>query len=401
MSSAPVVTAVEARALLLAGQGLLANPARRAGPRAVQRIVEQLGFVQVDSIQKLERAHHLIIGARLDGYRAQHLDELLFRKRTLFEHWTHDAALIPTSSFANWKPRFIRSEERFRRSRWFQHRLGGDAERMIALVHDRITREGPLRTSDFERSAAQPATGWWDWTPEKAALEFLWHTGRLAIAGRDRFQKIYDLVERVFPDAQGAIAPTSALHLDWACRAALERLGVATAGELTAYWAAVKPADAQAWCRAALIAGDIVEVLIDALGEGKPRKAYAFVDWSKRVRKLTGAPERMRLLAPFDPVVRDRKRALRLFNFDYRFEAFVPAKQRKYGYYVCPLLEGDQLVGRIEPRHDRERSTLVIEGLWWERGIKRDATRKRKLNDALAVLAAQIGAAKISWRRSK
>ena len=398
MTTSPTLTAADARILLLDGQGLLVDPARRAGPLAVQKTVQQLGFVQVDSIQRIERAHHLILGARIDGYRAQHLDDAAFRKRALFEHWTHDASMIPTEWFHHWKPRFVKTDARLRKSRWFTHRMGAKPEQTVAHVYGRIEREGPLRTSDFERSADKPATGWWDWTPEKAALEFLWHTGRLAIHGRDRFQKIYELTERVFPDVHALEAPNEAEHIDWACRSAMERLGVATSSELAAFWNAVSIAQATAWCREDLIAGRIAEVQVESLSDGKPRKAFALTDWKKRVRRANDAPDRMRLLAPFDPILRDRKRALRLFNFDYSFEAFVPAKKRKYGYYVLPILEGDRLVGRLDPRHERERETLIVDNVWWEKGAKPTRERKRKLNDALRVLASQIGATNVNCR---
>jgi len=401
MRAVPHVSAAEARLLLLQGQGLLDDPTRRAGPRAVQAMVEHLGFVQVDSIQKIERAHHLILGSRLDGYRAAHLDEVLFKRRTLFEHWTHDAALIPTEYFPHWQHRFVRTDQRLRKSRWFTHRLGAEPERTIALVLDRIAKEGPLRTSDFERSADKPATGWWDWTPEKAALEFLWHTGRLAIHGRDRFQKIYNLIEHTFPDLHAAPIPNDEEHRDWMCRSALQRLGTATSGEIAAYWAALKPAETAAWCRDAVAAGRIVAVTVEAHTGDKSRKAYALPDWSKRARKYKADTSRVRILAPFDPIVRDRKRAARLFDFDFRFEAFVPAKKRKYGYYVCPLLEGDRFIGRVEPRFDRERSTLVVEGLWWEKGVQATAERKRKFKDALQILATQIGAERIAMTTLK
>jgi uncharacterized protein len=395
MTQLPTITAAEARTLLLDGQGLLADPTRRAGPAAVQKAVEQLGSVQVDSIQRVERAHHLILGARLDGYRALHLDHAAFRKRVLFEHWTHDASMIPIEWFHHWKPRFAKTEQRLRKSRWFTHRMGTTPEQTVAHVYERIEREGPLRTSDFTRTNDRPTTGWWDWTPEKAALEFLWHTGRLAIHGRDRFQKIYNLTERVFPDAHAKKAPSEDLHIEWACRSALARLGVASPGELAGFWNSVTIAQATAWCRREAGVEHIAEVFVESLDGSKPRKAFAVADWKKRVRRANDAPDRMRLLAPFDPIIRDRKRALRLFNFDYSFEAFVPAKKRKYGYYVLPILEGDRLVGRLDPRHERERQSLIVDRVWWEKGIRPTRDRKRKLDAALAVLAAQIGATSV------
>jgi uncharacterized protein YcaQ len=392
MSSVPILSARDARILLLAGQGLLDDPARRAGPQAVAKIATQLGFVQVDSIQRIERAHHLILGARLDGYRAAHLDHATFRLRALFEHWTHDASLIPTEWFHHWKPRFERSDDRLRRSSWFSRRMGSDADSVVARVHERIHREGPLRISDFENTRERPTTGWWDWTPEKTALEFLWHTGRLAIRGRDRFQKIYDLTERVLPEAHAREAPCESTHIEWACRAALERLGVATPAELAQFWNAASIAQAARWCASEAASGAIVAVQVASVDGAKPRKAYALHDWQRRLSSAAEAPDRIRLLAPFDPIIRDRKRAQRLFGFDFKFEAFVPAAKRRYGYYVLPLLERDRLVGRLDPWHDRPNSRLVVDRIWWERGIKPTAVRKRKLLKALQVLAAQIGA---------
>ena len=401
MTQLPTLSAADARTLLLDGQGLLADPARRAGPKAVQKIVEQLGFVQVDSIQRIERAHHLILGARLDDYRVQYLDDIAFSKRALFEHWTHDASMIPMEWFHHWKPRFIETDARLRKSRWFSHRLGATPEQTLAAVYARIEREGPLRTSDFVRSVDRPTTGWWDWTPEKTALEFLWHTGRLSIHGRDRFQKIYELTERVFPGAHAKEAPHEEAHIDWACRSALERLGVATPSELSAFWDSITIAQAASWCRSELVAGSIVEVHVESLQDTKPRKAVALLDWKRRVRRAEDAPDRIRLLAPFDPIIRDRKRALRLFDFDYSFEAFVPAKKRQYGYYVLPILEGDRLVGRLDPLHEREHQSLVVNRVWWEKGVKPTRERLRKLDDALAVLAAQIGALNVKIKPTR
>jgi uncharacterized protein YcaQ len=265
-------------------------------------------------------------------------------------------------------------------------------------VYSRIEREGPLRTSDFERNVDRPATGWWDWTPEKAALEYLWHTGRLAIHGRDGFQKVYDLMERVFPEQHASSAPAEDEHIDWACIEAMNRLGVATPGELAAFFASVSIKQATQWCDNALGEQRIVPVIVEAIDGSKPRKAFAAHDWQKRIRQANDAPKRMRLLAPFDPIIRDRKRAQRLFDFDYRFEAFVPAKKRKYGYYVLPILEGDRLVGRVDAKTDREASCLQIDRQWWESGVKVTQRRKRMLAEAAAMLAAQVGVKDVQIR---
>jgi uncharacterized protein len=393
-----LVTPAEARTLLLDAQGLLDDPARRASSGDVAKLVSRLGFVQVDSIHRVERAHHLILGARLDGYRPRHLDELAFRKRLLFENWTHDAAYIPVELFAHWKPRFVWREKEMRKRPWFKRRLGARPDTVIERVYARIQREGALRARDFERSPARTSEGWWDWTPEKTALEYLWHTGRLAIAGRDRFDKVYDLIERVLPEQHACPEPTREEHVEWACSSALERVGAATALEIAHFWNAVKVADALAWCRKAVSEGRVTPVGLESLSGGKPRAGFAPADWRERVTRAPEPPDELRLLAPFDPVIRNRARLERLFDFDYRFEAFTPAKKRRYGYYVLPILERERFVGRLDPRHDRERETLVVDAVWWEPAVKATRARRRALEAALAKLAARIGAKSVELR---
>ncbi|MFI5316024.1 MAG: winged helix-turn-helix domain-containing protein [Myxococcota bacterium] len=388
----PLVSAADARTLLLEAQGLCDDPARRATLASVAKLIDRLGFVQLDSIQRIERAHHLILGARLDGYRPALLERLAFEKRALFEHWTHDAAYIPVALFPHWKHRFEQRAQQMRRRPWFKARLGADPDATIARVHARIRREGALRARDFERGPLRRSTGWWDWTPEKTALEVLWHTGRLAIAGRDRFDKVYDLVERVFPELHAAPAPPRAEHVDWACSSALERLGAATSGEIAAFWRAVSVSESAAWCRSAVSQHRAVSVLLGAADGAKPRPGVALPDWAARVRRAPEPPADLRLLAPFDPVLHDRKRLTRLFDFDYRFEAFTPARKRRYGYYVLPILEGDRFVGRLDPRRDRKRSALVVDAVWWEPRVRPTAARRRALARALEKLAARIGA---------
>jgi hypothetical protein len=151
----------------------------------------------------------------------------------------------------------------------------------------------------------------------------------------------------------------------------------------------------RAWCQAALRDGRVVAVETVDVSEGRARAAVAVPDWRERVRRAPTAPDRMRALAPFDPLVRDRARLLRLFGFDYRFEAFVPEASRVYGYYVLPLLDRDAVVGRIDPRFDRERGVLEINAIWWEPGVTETPQLLKRLERALGVLAGQIGASTV------
>lgn len=382
----------------MGAQGLLADPARAATPASVFDLVRRMGFVQLDSINYVERAHHLTLSSRLHAYRREHLARLSEHDRSLFEHWTHDASAVPTEWFTYWKPRFARAAARIRASGWWQERMGGDADRHIDAVRARIVVEGPLRSQDFEHARGQ-SSAWWGWKPQKAALEYLWHTGELSVVRRENFQKVYDLTERVFPELHCAPAPTEEEHAEWACATALERLVVATPKELAGFWAAIDPARAKLWCEGAVRQGRIVPVVVEPLEEGgsKPRPSYALPDWERRLKRQPEPPRLTRLLSPFDPVLRDRARTLRLFGFDYRFEAFVPEPARRFGYYVLPVLEGERLVGRIDPKFERAEGLLRVRRVYWEPGVRATRERVRGLKEAAGRLARFVGAARVEW----
>jgi len=211
------------------------------------------------------------------------------------------------------------------------------------------------------------------------------------IPRREGFQKVYDLTERVLPDHHALPCPDRDQHLEWACATAAERLWVFTPKELADFWDSIEAPEAKSWCTAAVKAGRIVPVEVEG-ADGMVRPAFALADWEARLAKLPDPPERTRLLCPFDPILRDRTRALRRFDFDYRFEAFVPEPKRQYGYFVLPILEGDRLVGRLDPKLHRDRGLLEIKGLWWESGVRPTQARKRALTEALERLATFVGA---------
>src|SRR5688572_19836130 len=249
MPAPPLIPAATARRLLLGAQGLLDDPRGRVTADRVYDLVERMGFVQIDSINVIERAHHLTLAARLQGYRPKMLDRLLERDRRLFEHWTHDASAIPTRWYPHWRFRFEHYRRRALEHPWWRERVGPDPQRFIAEVRERLAREGPLMTRDFEdtRDDSVDRT-WWGWKPEKAALEYLWRSGEAAIAGRVNFHKIYDLAERVLPEAHTAPQPHREEHIDWACRTALDRLGIASADEIAGFWRSVPLEGVKAWC---------------------------------------------------------------------------------------------------------------------------------------------------------
>lgn len=395
--SHPVISNRAARRLLLAVHGLSDDPTRRLDDDGLVALIERLGFVQVDSINTVARAHHHILFSRSQTYRPAQLTRMIESEAALFENWTHDAAVIPSRFYPYWRHRFARDRDRLA-ARW---RKWGrtDFERYLGRVVRRIRREGPLMARDFGREDSKGGDGWWDWHPEKTALEYLWRTGKLAVARRDGFQKVYDLPERVLPPEHLAARPTRAAFLEWKCRSALARLGFATPGEIAAFWGALSPAEATAWC-AGRARRELAQTLVEPAADGPPRRVLVPHDLPDRLPQLPEPPTRIRALSPFDPLVRDRARLERIFDFRYRIEVFVPAAKRKYGYYVFPLLEGDRFIGRTDLKVERRDSgVLRVQGLWLEPGIAMTRGRRHKLEAELNRLARFAGAERVALAR--
>jgi len=380
-----------ARRIFMARQGLSAQPARALSKADLLELIHDLGFVQVDSISTVERAHNQIIFSRNQTFKRDHLRQLLEEDRALFEHWTHDAAIIPCGFYPYWKHRFARKEGPMR-ERWAKWH-GEDFDKAFDETYARFAEGGAILARDV-KEADHKSGGWWEWHPSKTALEFFWHTGKLAISARQNFQKIYDLTERVIPAHHREAEVSHAEFVDWACRSALERLGFATHGEIAAFWAIVSPEEAKAWVEANRDA--LEEVEIECVG-GKPRASLAFPGLSPDPEDWPEPPARVRVLSPFDPLIRDRNRAERLFGFRYRIEVFVPEPKREYGYYVFPLLEGDQLIGRIDMKADRKASVLNVTRLWLEPKIRASAGRLQKLDAELQRIARFAGVGEITY----
>ena len=390
-----VIANRDARRLFMHTHGL-SRPTRGKFSRDdLLGLIHQLGFVQLDSINTVERAHHMILYSRANKYKREDLAHLLEQERTLFEHWTHDASLIPTAFYPYWRHRFDHAKKAANYPRW-QNRLGPNGKKIIRTVRERIKSEGPLMSRDFE-DKGQGA--WWGWGPSKTALEYLWRTGELAITGRQGFQKIYDLRDRVIPeDARTHSKLSKAALIDWKCREALERLGFATPGDLARFWATVSPKDAAAW---AAKQKDLIQVTVDTANKSKPRSMLAFADIEDRLAAAKAAPKAPRFLSPFDPLIRDRTRTENLFGFDYRIEIFVPEKKRQYGYYVLPILEGDRFTGRADIKVHRKEDRLEVKGLWLEKGVALTPKRQDGLSKALTGLAKFTGVTEVDWDPQK
>jgi uncharacterized protein YcaQ len=401
LSSRPVLSNASVRDALLSASGLspapaddhLPTPAARSGSHWVHEMLLRLGYVQVDPIVAVERAHHHILFTRNPRYRHEDLRRTLEQDRSAFESWTHSAAILPIESFPWWRHYFARAKT-FEAHPGYRRYFAPVTAKLRARVLDAVRERGPLRPADI----ATKKVGWHDPyfakpTLAKLTFEYLWRIGVLAVAARDGQEKVYDLIERIVPARFRRPAPTRAAYVDWVCERALERLVAATPIQLARFFDGIGVSEARAWC--ARRRGDGVrEVDVEGAEGSRLGGYYALDSVLGRLGGIPEPPRRLRLLNPFDPVVHDRgtRRTEQLFGYDFRMEIWVPAAKRVYGYYVLPILEGRRFTGRVDVKFDRERGVLRAPRVWWERGVPATAARRKALRRELAALARFVGA---------
>jgi len=377
----------DARDLWLTTQGLADAP---TGALDLIALIERLGFVQLDTIQVVSRAHHHILWSRNQNYREPMLNKLLAKDRLVFEHFTHDASVLPMAFLPVWQRQFRRMKAKVERPSWYGGKLD---PALLEAIKSRIANEGPLSTHAFDTKIDGPRE-MWRRPPHKIGLDYLWYAGELATCHRDGFTKVYDLAERVFPAELAQQDMADADQVDWLCRAALDRIGFGTLGEIRKFWDATEVRDVADW--ASRDAGTLVPVEVQA-ADGTWSKAFGCPDIEERLRSLTAPTSRLRILNPFDPAIRDRVRLKRLFGFDYTVEMFVPAAKRQWGYYVFPLLEGRRFVGRIEAKADRANGVLNVLNSWSEPGVEQTPKRTEKLEAELSRLCRLAGLDTVRW----
>lgn len=373
----------QARALWLNAQGLATPP---TGALDLPQIIHDLGFVQLDTIQVVSRAHHHILWSRNQHYREPMLDKLM-RKRGVFEHFTHDASVLPMEFLPMWQRQFRRKAEQMGQAGWFRG-LPDAAGR--AAIKARIADEGALSTHAFD-TKIEGKKEMWRRPPHKLALDFMWYTGELATCHREGFTKVYDLAERVFPEQLRAAGMADADQIDWLNRAALARMGFGSFGDIQRFWDAVGSGEVRAWCGAT---PELVPVEVQG-ADGSWKQALALPDIEARLEELTAPTSRLRILNPFDPVIRDRARLEFLFGFEYRVEMFVPAAKRRWGYYIYPILEGDRVVGRCEIKAERAKDRLTVSKRWAEPRVQWTPARLAKFDAEVMRLARFVGVSEV------
>ncbi len=394
MAAPFIIPNEKARALVLARTGL-SDARANSSAAAVAPLIRKLGYVQLDPIRVVERAHHHILFARNSAYRPKQLERLQAKEPPLFfENWTHDSSLIPVEFYPWWQHRFRATRKRI--ARW-RERFCDD--RILKAVRAHVTEHGAVRARDLLHLGGRTGP-WWGWGPAKAALEFLWRSGELAVIQRRGFEKIYDLAECSIPANLRERKVTQRDTIEWACDEALQRLGAATPKMLADFWDHASIAEAKAWIAAEKKRGRLLDVVLRGAAGHRDFAAIARPDIAAQIAALPARPARLRALSPFDPLLRDRSRAERIFGFAYRIEVYVPHHKRKHGYYVFPLLEGDRLVGRIDIKAEREQDRLLVKGLWMEEGLSLGKQRRAKLEQELARQARFAGVRDIVFPNS-
>jgi uncharacterized protein YcaQ len=363
------------RSLALEAQGLATRNGSEPAPTLenIYRLVEQLGCVQIDTLQRVKRSQYLVLWSRLGQYDPADLDRLIYdpQKQRLFEYWKHAASILPLNEYRYCLPMM----ERFRSGddNWFGDWLQDPENHvLIEQVLERVRLEGPLRAANFERDG-HPAGSWWNWKPAKRALEHLYDRGDLMIRDRVNFQRVYDLRERVLPEWVDT-RPASREERDrFRLEQAVYALGV-TLPIQAAEYAYLKRGTAKPALEA-LIQDEVLQLVQGQTADGQTVELVIHRNRLEDLERATQGgiqPERTTFLSPFDSLFWARGRDELFWNFRNVLEAYKPGPARIWGYFCLPILHHDRFVGRFDPKLERREGRLRLEALYLEPGVTPD-----------------------------
>jgi uncharacterized protein YcaQ len=353
----PVISLRAVAALFLERQHLARPRSRPLTAARLVRLAEDVGGIQLDSINVVERAHYLTLWSRFGPYDRARVDRLVYRRRLLFEYWAHAACLVPASALPWWRRAML--DYRTRHTGWSGWLRRNP--RLLADVRAAVERNGPMANGDFETRRRPGGGGWWSWQPFQHALHHLWMTGLLTVHSRRHFQKRFDLLERAMPAAAGVTAVAAEEFHRWHVERSLHAMGAATERDLAGYltFPRFMSTARRAALGAMLARGEVREIAVEgsrvrwlALTRDLPALARA-----ARARR---AAQGTTLLSPFDSLLWYRDRVSRLFGFDYRIEVYTPGHQRVHGYYTLPILHDGQLIGRVDAKSHRAERRLEV-----------------------------------------
>lgn len=375
------LTPGQARRVAIAAQGL--DAPRPAAPNLghMMRAVRRLGVLQIDSVNVVERAHHLTLFSRL----GPHDPALLWRaleERRVFEYWARMASFSPMEHF----PLFRHRMERRAEGNWAKlEELTVRAPGYLEDVYRQVAERGPLTTADLE-DPGQGDGPWWGWADGKVALEYLFSAGRITVAFRRNFTRYYDLVERVVPPEylDAPVPDGEAARMELLMQAA-RALGIGTARDLIDYYR-IRVAEGKPLLDRLVREGHLVPAEVEGWAQPAYLRAGAPVPRAIHARTLVN---------PFDPFMWNRERIERFHGFQYRIEIYVPEPKRTHGYYVFPFLLGDELVARVDLKADRRAGVLRVPGAFLEDGYH-PSHIARELAKELQEMATWLGLGEIS-----
>jgi len=349
-----------ARRMALHAQLLGDRPAFPDGKEGVAQTVERLGYVQIDTISVVQRAHNHTLWTRQPDYEADMLHELQTVDRRVFEYWGHAASYLPMADYRFYLPlmRSFRSPVKS----WDKYFIEKH-EHLTGPVLKRIQQEGPLSSKDYKSSPGTKRGEWWDWKPAKGALEVLFWRGELMVTERRSFQRVYDLTERVLPSDVDTRSPEDDELGRFLVHRALSAYGVAQEKEIREHIRTVgKEAITQSLAEM-VESGELIRVEVESLDGVNYFTMPEAVEESSHLDKI---PTKVRFISPFDNLIIQRERINRLFDFDYTLECYLPAAKRKYGYFSLPILWGERFVGRLDPKAVRKNKVLIVRNLVFE-----------------------------------
>ncbi len=365
-----ILTKSQARKIILHAAGLASRAQFGKGKEAAYKVIDHLGFVQVDTNYVVERAHHHAIAARVPGYKFEWLEELQAEGR-IYEFWMRDSGFMPMYDF-----RYSLPIHHSFSNKWKS--LPQPEVNLMNRIIDRISREGPLRAKDFENDRVTKSSGWWDWRPSKVALERLHLTGKLLATRTKEFHKLYDLTENIIPGHIDKTMPSIEEFTRHLIFRSLKALGIAYLKEIAWNGRFVKP-PLKSEMKKLVDAGEVCQIEI----EGLKGPLYMLPSYKKKKVTITGDAF---VLSPFDMLNVYRHRLRDFFGFDYQVECFVPEAKRKYGYFSLPILVGDTFVARMDSKSDRKQQTLTIHNLHAE-PVKMTKGTMAKVCDAIQAFA--------------
>jgi hypothetical protein len=348
-------------ALFLERQHLARPRAVPLTPQRLGRLVEDVGGLQLDSINVLDRAHYLAVWARFGPYDRARLDRLVYGRRLLFEYWAHAACLVPATMLPWWRRAMLDYHVRHTGwSRWLKRNT-----RVLRAVTAAIQANGPMANADFD--GRRPAGGWWSWRPVQHALHHLWMTGALTVHSRRHFQKRFDLLERALPGARTVAAVSSEEFRRWHLERSLHAMGAATEADLSRYLTFPRfgPGVRRAALRSMLDRGEVAAVEVEGTA-GRWLALTRDLPALARAARAAAPARGTTLLSPFDSLLWHRDRVARLFGFDYRIEVYTPGPERVHGYYTLPILHDGHLIGRVDAKARREEGRLEIRHVHFE-----------------------------------